>query len=217
MSIAPALLAARYPRLYHMAYRGSWPSIKRHGLLSTRALLDLFGIRGAPRRKLESMHRPNSIKITHDVHGAAMIRDQKPMSDVGLKRCLTDGLSPADWYRILNRKVFFWLTIERLEKMMAARPYRDHQHLILILDTVGLVERHKAHVFLTAMNTGCTTPFPHPRGEHTFLCLNSYPYEDRVKRRLESVVELAVKYAVPDVLDFIVQTKLLSYSGIDTL
>lgn len=34
------------PVLYHMAARGSWESIQRHGLLSTSALLDLFGVMG---------------------------------------------------------------------------------------------------------------------------------------------------------------------------
>ena len=37
------------PTLYHMAECGSWPSIRRHGLLSTSALLDLYGVQGAER------------------------------------------------------------------------------------------------------------------------------------------------------------------------
>jgi len=41
------------PTLYHMAERGSWPSIREHGLLSTSALLDLYGKQGAEREAIE--------------------------------------------------------------------------------------------------------------------------------------------------------------------
>jgi len=37
MGVTPAVLAEEYPRLYHMAERGSWDSVKRHGLLGTEA------------------------------------------------------------------------------------------------------------------------------------------------------------------------------------
>ena len=32
------------PTLYHMAEDRSWPSIRHRGLLSTTALLDLYGV-----------------------------------------------------------------------------------------------------------------------------------------------------------------------------
>ena len=35
-------LCRTYPRLYHMATAGSWPSLRERGLLSTTALLELF-------------------------------------------------------------------------------------------------------------------------------------------------------------------------------
>jgi hypothetical protein len=35
-----------YPRLWHVAEDGSWPSISRYGLLRTSALLDLYEITG---------------------------------------------------------------------------------------------------------------------------------------------------------------------------
>lgn len=98
------------PTLYHMAERGSWPSIREHGLLSTSALLDLYGAQGAERAAIEGQRRPGPVTIERPAFGRAVIRDQKPMSDAGLRRCLTDGLTPEDWYRLLNGKVFFWLT-----------------------------------------------------------------------------------------------------------
>ena len=45
------------PTLYHMAEGGSWPSIQRHGLRSTSALLDLFEVDGARREAILRRHR----------------------------------------------------------------------------------------------------------------------------------------------------------------
>jgi hypothetical protein len=90
-----------------MAEAGSWASIQRHGLLSTSALLNLFGYNGQRREAIESRHRTMSIKVDHAVHGDATIRDQKPLNEVKLANCLTDELSPQDWYIILNTRVFF--------------------------------------------------------------------------------------------------------------
>src|SRR6185312_14586628 len=119
----PELLIKTFPRLYHMAERDAWPSIRLHGLLSTTALLDLFEIKGAQRIALEEAHRPESVIITHPKYGKATVRDQKPMDDKGLTRCLT-GVTPREWYRILNRKTFFWLTEERFRTLIGARAYR---------------------------------------------------------------------------------------------
>jgi hypothetical protein len=67
-----------------MAEAGRWPSIARHGLLSTSALLDLFEVHGARRGELEAQHRPESVTLRHPRHGLTVVRDPKPMDDRGL-------------------------------------------------------------------------------------------------------------------------------------
>jgi len=44
-------LTGSYPRLFHMAAAGSWPSIATHGLLPTQDIVASFGLTGpsAPR------------------------------------------------------------------------------------------------------------------------------------------------------------------------
>ncbi len=192
-------LSSRFPRLYHMAAQGGWPGIERHGLLSTGALLDLFEIEGVQREEIESQHRPECVTICHPKIGTAVIRDQKPMHDAGLKRALMDGLTPRDWYRILNKKVFFWLTCDRLQRLIGARAYRDKRQTVIVLDTRLLLERHSEKVVLSPMNSGCTKPFPHARGKTTFLPLTEYPFSERLSRGLEPVVELAVDHGVEDI------------------
>src|SRR5437868_1160785 len=102
--MTPELLISTYPRLYHMAEADTWGSIQSRGLLSTTALLDLFGITGAERMKIESSHRPTSVTIKHPILGKAVIRDQKPMSETALQSCLVGGLQPRQWYEMLNRR-----------------------------------------------------------------------------------------------------------------
>lgn len=208
MGIDPADLARRFPVLFHMAEAGSWPSIRKHGLLSTAALVDLFEIQGEHRRALVSSHRPECVPISHERLGTALLRDQKPMDDRGLRRCLRDGLTPRQWYEILNDKVFFWVTRERLERLLAARAYRDRRQTILEVRTSALVDRHGASVLLSPMNSGCTKPFPHPRGTDTFRPLAEYPFDERArKNRREPIVEVTVTRGVPDIRDLVLRVE----------
>jgi hypothetical protein len=127
------------------------------------------------------------------------------MDDKGLRRCLQDGLEPEDWYRILNSKVFFWLTRRRLTRLLNAGTYRDQEHDVLELDSSALVAAYKDKIWFCPINSGCTKPFPHPRGNSTFQRIADYPYSIwKAKRsRGERVVEFAVDSAVADVLKFV--------------
>ncbi len=197
-------LIDNFPLLFHMAECGSWQSIKQHGLLSTSALLDLFEIQGDRRRGIESSHRPESASISHEAYGIAVVRDQKPMSDAGLRRCLKDGLTPEEWYEILNSKTFFWTSVKRLHTLLNARPYKSKDHDVLTVETRSLVERCGDRILLSAMNSGCTTPFPHPRGLATFQPVGNYDFQEwRTKRKSkpwDAVVEVVVEGGVPDIL-----------------
>ncbi len=188
-----------------MAERGSWPSIFQHGLLSTSALLDRWQISGEKRVAIEAERRPGNVVIEHPILGRAVIRDQKPMDDAGLRRCLQDGLAPTDWYRLLNARVFFWLTRTRLTRLLTARPYRHLEHDVLELDAAELVAAYRATITLSPINSGATKPFARARGRDTFLSITDYPYSGWRARRVagERVVELGILGGVPDVRRFV--------------
>lgn len=200
-------LTEHCPTLFHMAERGSWPSIRNVGLLSTSALLDLYSIEGPARSRIECKHRPACVEISKEGMPRAVIRDQIPMSDSGLRRCLPSRMNPADWYKILNRKVFFWLSEERLHRLTGANAYRGREHDVLMVDTRSLIEAHRTSIWFCPINSGCTKPFPHPRDETVFARIEDYPYWFwRTKRkRTDRVVELAVDYAVPDIHEHVQQ------------
>ena len=183
---------ARYPVLYHMAEFDSWPSIRRHGLLSTTALLDKFDYEGAERDAIESCWRPESVTIKHREHGTAVIRDQRPMPPRALDRVL-DGMCPCGWYRLINGKTFLWATEERLLNFLYAESYRNRPHIVLRVDTSQLLGRHSDRISLTHFNTGSVSRFGTPkRGHYTFRSIRDYPISKKV-------AEVVVDYRIPDV------------------
>ena len=202
-------LIRHYPRLFHMAESGTWESIRRHGLLSTIAILDLFEITGEERQKIAERRRPKSVAITHREHGAAVIRDQIPMSESALEKCLEPGITPSQWYTTLNRRVFFWLSADRLNRLLGARAYRSKQHCVLTLDTAEMLRRHAQHVTLSPINSGSTIFKPQPRGAATFRSIADYPFEERRRGRhiSNAVVELVADYSIPDVKDFVIRVE----------
>jgi hypothetical protein len=189
-----------------MAHAGSWPSIQRHGLLSSTALLDLFEVSGDRRDALESRRRMQSEEITHPIHGRALLRDQKPLNENKLAAALDDGLTPRDWYRLLNRRVFFWGPETRLRILRGAREYEANRQTIVVVDSARLVARYADHIELCHMNSGATQPMAFRRGRKTFLPIESYPLVERRRKYGEkgAVAEVTVDYSVPDVSDFVV-------------
>src|SRR5690242_9369050 len=152
--VSTAQLAEAYPRLYHVTSEGSWPFIEKHGLLSTEALLDLFEIDGVQRDRILRSRRPDCVTIQHPVHGRAIIRDQKPLIESRLRSALGDGLQPQDWYEILNRKTFFWVSVDRVETLRNAQAYETLRQTLIEVDTARLLDRHAAKVNLCPMNSG---------------------------------------------------------------
>ncbi|HVF00748.1 MAG TPA: hypothetical protein VNA27_05335 [Rubrobacteraceae bacterium] len=177
-----------------MAEDESWDSIRKHGLLSTSALLDRFEIEDEQRFTIESARRPEIVRIEHPEHGVALVRDNKPMQEKALERCLVD-MTPREWYEHLNRRVFFWVERKRLLKLLGARAYRDRPHLVLEVETAGLLERHAEQVSLSPINSGATFALgPAPRGPDTFRRIAGHPNG-------KPIVEVSVDYAVPDIAE----------------
>ena len=196
---------AHCPTLFHMAERGSWDSIRERGLLSTSALLDLYGVSGQERQAIESQRRPTGVSLNaHDLP-RAVIRDQIPMDNARLRRCLPAHITPTDWYELLNAKVFFWLTSDRLHRLTGGRTYRNTSHDVIEVNTRSLIEAHRDRIWLCPMNSGNTKPFPHRRDESTFSRIVDYPYYHWRKKRVrgERIVELAVDYSVPDLSEHV--------------
>ena len=192
----PRDLWYHYPKLYHIAWGGSWESIEEHGLLSTKALLQLYGKNDEEVSVITRARRSHWVKIDCPGRPRAVLRDQKPMTDEGLRRALPDSVELWRWYELINSMVFFWPTKKRLEKMISAPAYKEVKHDVLVVDTRLLVEMEEPNIRLSCMNSGSTKPMPHPRDMNLFKRFEDYPFEER--RRKHGVAKAVAEVCVVD-------------------
>jgi hypothetical protein len=207
-SLTETLIAQRWPRLYHLTEVDSWPAIERHGLLSTAALLDLYGVSGARRQQLLANRRPEMVKLKRWRIGTAYVRDNKPMNETVLRRTLVD-MDVSAYYRTLNERVFFFLEEAAVLKLRAAPPYRGRAHELLVLDTVGLLERYQDAVELSPYNSGAVhAGSTVQRGPRPFLSIAEYPWDERRDKR-PPIAELTVLGSVQNVTSLLVERRTL--------
>ncbi|MBZ2195413.1 DUF7002 family protein [Occultella gossypii] len=182
---------AKYPRLFHTAADGSWPSIREHGLLSTRALLDRYRPPVHVRAEILDSVRRTSHVLTRAGFPEATVRDQRPLKFLSV--CLEPGVSEQDYLNALNARVFFHVNESDLQRLLRARMYRTHPQHVLTLDTAIFLESHPA-VELAPYNTGSIhVPNMPKRGPSIFTPLEQYPWEAwRRKRGKDAVRELTV-------------------------
>jgi len=198
--VSPEEIAALHPRLYHVTRPHAVAAIRKHGLLSATRLLELFEIPPKQREMLQTRRRPTNVEITHPAYGVATLTDNIPLSEGALLKCLDDGLKPADWMRLLNRRVFFWVDEKNLSNHLAANVRTGEQRIVLSFDTLSLVRACYSDVELTAINTGSTIRRPARRGLSTFSPLERYSYREwqQLRGRRDQIKELTVKDRVAD-------------------
>ncbi|MBB5110531.1 hypothetical protein FHU28_000370 [Micromonospora echinospora] len=195
-------LIARHPRVFHTMPATAWPSVQRHGLVSTWQLIDLFALDAAERDRLLSAPRKQSTVLRAPGLPPAVIRDQKPMKFVAEK--IDPHSSLTEYLAAINSRVFFWASAERLDRLRQAREYRTKDQVVLHVDTRALVERHGPRIELCRFNSGAVTQKNHPvRGHRSWLPIADYPYAEYRRRygRDGALVEVTVLDGVPDILD----------------
>lgn len=203
--MTPEAFAAAYPRLYHMTGAGGWEGIARDGLLPVSALLDWHGADEATRERLQFSRRAEQVTLAPGV----VVRDNKVLNEKSLRRALTGGLTPRDWYAMLNARAFLWVNPKRLERLLGGRAYRDDTHDVLAFDTLSLVRAHADRVEGTPMNTGAAFMRAVERGRESFVPLADIPWDEwKAKRGVrDAVVEVAVPGGVPDAADHLLEVR----------
>jgi hypothetical protein len=195
--------------VFHLAEADNWPSIEKHGLLSAAALLTLPHRTEADRLRV-TQHRTERTVLSD----GCVVRDQLPMPPSALRRCL-HGMTPEEWYALLNGKVFFWVDPQRLERHI--RACRRHPQIVMVLDVARLLECHGACAAVSRFNTGNARRRPATRGRGTFVPYASWletgwqheadALQTRLRARGHPPAELVVDGSVPDALSFVVETR----------
>ncbi len=189
--------------LFHLVDVRNWASIQRCGLLSAARLVALSGQAGT-----DSLRRHRAIDEV--LPSGVVLRDQKPMPPHSLRKCLSGGLSPEDWYELLNSKVFFWLDEARLHRHRNA--YRQADQLILTIDAPRLLARYGDLASVSPINTGNARRAAAPRNATTFVPYRSWQsagwasetIPDRPTRSLtHRPVELTIPGDVTDIMEYV--------------
>ncbi len=144
---------------YHFVDAHNWPSVQREGLLVARSLLSRNG------EDESGSWRPGLTTLPD----GSLLRDQAPARPEALRNCLDQGLSPGDWYALLNAHVFFWLDRDRVRRH--ARALRDRPQYLLILDIRMLASVHGDRCAVTPFNIGSAVRRPAARGLRTLVPL----------------------------------------------
>ncbi|MGH8727370.1 MAG: DUF7002 family protein [Burkholderiales bacterium] len=199
--------------VYHLTEAENLPSIVRHGLLSTSALLDHLGVRGEERNAVEKQQRSARKKLADGF----VIRDQRPMPPSALAQCLI-GLTAPQWYQLLNSKVFFWFDRKRLDGQRRAGG--SYPQVVLKIDAHRLLQRHGARAAVTSINTGYAMRRPASRCTATFVPYGvwkdsgfSPETQTLAVSRRRNPVELAIAESVPDIMDFVLEIEHLGDNG----
>lgn len=199
-------LIEKYPRIFHMAEAGSWPSIRDRGLMSVSAVLDHFDVSGGERDSFEASHRPTKLTVLPESPMGIVLRDQKPMPPDRLAHALIDGTTVEEWYRLINGKVFFWAEEHRLWGLLGARDYRHLAHDVLTIDSAPFIRAYERSIWLCHMNSGNTWPIPHRRGRDVFKRIDDYPVNAHGYPG-KPVVEIVVDGQIPDVAQYVIEVR----------
>ncbi|MGZ5198708.1 MAG: DUF7002 family protein [Telluria sp.] len=197
---------------YHLVDIRNWKSIQAQGLLSTRRLVEL------------STNVERSMLRQHRLTGeyldcGAYIRAQGAISRKSLARALRSGVTPEDWFELLNSKVFFWLDLDRLNHYRAA--CKSEKQVVLALDAGRMLEEYAPFASVSPISLGNAMRAAAPRNLTTFV-----PYDRWVEsgwdceqvpglsRRPRSLwpTELTITGDIPDIARFVIGSAYLDAS-----
>src|SRR4051812_25320239 len=109
-----------------------------------------------------------------EIRSRWMIAAWNAPSLTGLRR--SSGTAPST-------PMFFLVNRSRVDRLLGARAYRNHRHLLLVVRTRELLNSHADDTVLSPLNTGATKPMPHPRGRNCFLPMALYPFAHWRRKR----------------------------------
>ena len=126
-----------------------------------------------------------------------------------LANCLDHGLTPQDWLRELNRRVFFWADEARLQKLIQAKNNRGQDKSVLVLNTLTVAEAYSHLIELCPINSGATVRRAVRRGAATFTPLGAFGYHEwrALRGRRDSIREVTFSDAIPNVFSHMIEVR----------
>jgi hypothetical protein len=163
--------------LYHLTDSRNWNTIRENGmLLSTETIVNRSNLGEQEKEYILHNRRPVHQIIEID-NTSYFLRDQRPISVINLRKCLTEGWTTEDFIFLLNSRVYFWPNLKRLWSHFAR--YSHENPIILKVSTKTMLDLNH-HSEFCCLNSGATRSNsywnggPPPRGEGTFRLARYY-------------------------------------------
>lgn len=169
-------LIQKRPFLYHLTSRDNLQNIRNAKmLLSTNTIVNMSELSDDDKNTFKRTKRKGHKVLS--VNGQDYsIRDQDPINMNLLPRCL-NNISADEYIMLLNNRVFFWPTINRLKRHFDR--YVHEEPVILKIRTEDILGLNN-DVLLSRLNSGATRCHPSyggsppPRGSETFIPVNNW-------------------------------------------
>ncbi len=142
-------------------------------------------------------HRSETLALPNGV----LIRDQIPMPPKALAPALPKGMTPSDWYRLLNGFVFLWATDDRLQRHQVV--FRKRPQTLLVFDAARLIAEKRGELFLSPINSGNAKRRPAPRSFDTFVPYSQWQEQGwpavngQIRSKATIPAEVAIKGSLP--------------------
>lgn len=167
---------SKRPYLYHLTSDKNLANIlKGKLLLSTKEIVKLS------KTSDEILRRKRPVHITIEKGEIFFhIRDQRPISEKLLSGCLLDGLTLEEYYELLNERVFWWPTIDRLTKHF--NRYAFEKPKIICVKTFELFDINAENIEFSRLNSGALRANSYldgkapGRGRSTFAPADKFDY-----------------------------------------
>lgn len=176
------------PFLYHLTDQDNYPNImKTKRIFSTKEIVENSDIEN--KQSFLRTRRASHIQISSNDF-EYKIRDQKPVSITALSKNLTNGWSTGDFIEHVNKRIFFWCQLDRLNRHF--KTYEIENPIILRFYSKDIIGLNGNAVEYCRLNSGATRPSSHwgglipHRGPRTFL------QSDKYTRTPGTVVEVTV-------------------------
>jgi len=165
--------------IYHLTDNRNWNTIREDRLLlSAESIVNRSNLDVEEKASILNNRRPFHKMVIIDGE-SYFLRDQKPISEKNLNKCLTEGWTSANFIFLLNSRIFFWPNLKRLWSHY--NRYSNENPIILKVPTRVLLEINDQAEFCR-LNSGATRSnsylngAPPSRGEGTFLVAHSFPF-----------------------------------------
>jgi hypothetical protein len=201
------------PVVYHLAEISNWPFIEEEGLKCAATLLEQSSLDPE-----ETERRVREQRISRLVlPDGRVLRDQNPAPESALKRCLVD-MEPSEWYQILNSRIFFWVDVDRLNRVR--RAMIDSEQVVAVIDTEALLSKYGASAAVTPFNIGNAKRKPSQRGSSTLVPYPTWKCSGwdtessgiggRSRSRSHKPAELVIETAIPDIRQYVLELRRLA-------